>query len=225
MRQERKAGSSQPGPGTGRAALGAAAVMLTLTIWGRGLALALAGVLVGPVPALRTALTLGRAAGGDSGQAVPTEEDAAAADESGASSAIRAALTDVERYLVPLLGEDQRPADAGAVVETAYGQGSGENYIPCAAGTIKNNTSVSSAEVAAEIQNPLPFNVELNSAEPQVLVMHTHATECYRMSEGLWFVPGDGARTTDRASNMCAVGQSSPTPSTPPGSTPSTTRP
>ena len=36
--------------------------------------------------------------------------------------------------------------------------------------------------------------------------MHTHATECYRPAEGLWFLPGDGARTTDRAANMCAVG-------------------
>ena len=39
----------------------------------------------------------------------------------------------------------------------------GEKYIACAAGTIKNNTSVPSAEVAAEIQNPLPFQIQLNS--------------------------------------------------------------
>ena len=92
------------------------------------------------------------------------------------------------------------------MAETSYGQGSGEKYIACAAGTIKNNTSVSAAEVAAEVQNPLPFAIELNSPDPQVLIMHTHATECYRPAEGLWFLPGDGARTTDRAANMCAVG-------------------
>ena len=56
------------------------------------------------------------------------------------------------------------------------------------------------------MQNPLPFSIELNSPDPQVLIMHTHATECYRPAEGLWFLPGDGARTTDRAANMCAVG-------------------
>ena len=105
-----------------------------------------------------------------------------------------------------VLTDADRPADAGAVAETAYGQGSGEKYIACAAGTIKNNTSAPSAEVAAEIENPLPFAIELNSPEPQVLIMHTHATECYRPAEGLWFLPGDGARTTDRAANMCAVG-------------------
>lgn len=28
--------------------------------------------------------------------------------------------------------------------------------------------------------------------------MHTHATEDYRLSAGLWYSPGDGARTTTR---------------------------
>ena len=37
--------------------------------------------------------------------------------------------------------------------------------------------------------------------------MHTHATEDYRLSAGLWFTPGDGARSTDRSINMCAVGR------------------
>lgn len=37
--------------------------------------------------------------------------------------------------------------------------------------------------------------------------MHTHATEDYRLSAGLWYSPGDGARTTDTNLNMCAVGR------------------
>ena len=37
--------------------------------------------------------------------------------------------------------------------------------------------------------------------------MHTHATEDYRLSAGLWFAPGDGARSTDCSVNMCAVGR------------------
>nr|WP_242956887.1 MULTISPECIES: stage II sporulation protein P [unclassified Faecalibacterium] len=174
--------------------------MLALTLWGRGIALTLAGTLVGPVPALRTAFALSPAGQADSAGST--------ADSMAASSAAEAVPdTSIEQYLVELTPDDQKPADAGTVIETSYGQGSGEKYIACDAGTIKNNTSVSSAEVAAEIQNPLPFNVELNSAQPQVLIMHTHATECYRPASGLWFAPGDGARTTDRANNMCAVGR------------------
>ena len=201
MQQEhRQAKPSRAGPGTGRAALAAAAVMLALTIWGRGPALALAGALVGPLPALRTALEWGRQAAGEA----PAADSAGEAPASSTAPALDS--TAIERYLVPLLTDADKPADAGAVAETSYGQGSGEKYIACAAGTIKNNTSVSAAEVAAEVQNPLPFAIELNSPEPQVLIMHTHATECYRPAEGLWFLPGDGARTTDRAANMCAVG-------------------
>ena len=205
MRQEdRGAKPGRAGLGTGRAALAAAAIMLALTVWGRGLALTLAGALVGPLPALRTALAYGRQAGGSASGASEAAGSESAASSTAPAPALAAAA--LEHYLVPLLTDADRPADAGAVAETAYGQGSDEKYIACAAGTIKNNTSVPSAEVAAEIENPLPFAIELNSPEPQVLIMHTHATECYRPAEGLWFLPGDGARTTDRAANMCAVG-------------------
>ena len=104
-------------------------------------------------------------------------------------------------------GDDARPADAGIILEKNYPQGSGEKYIPCGTGTIKNNTRVPAAEVAAEIEGPLPFSVEWNSPDPQILIMHTHATEDYRLSAGLWFRSGDGSRTTDRSYNMCAVGR------------------
>ena len=203
MQQEhRQAKPSRAGSGTGRAALAAAAVMLALTVWGRGPALALAGALVGPLPALRTALEWGRQTAGEA----PAADSAGEAPASSTVPAPALDPTAIERYLVPLLTDADKPAGAGAVTETSYGQGSGEKYIACAAGTIKNNTSVPAAEVAAEVQNPLPFSIELNSPDPQVLIMHTHATECYRPAEGLWFLPGDGARTTDRAANMCAVG-------------------
>ena len=119
--------------GTARAALGAAAVMLALTVWGRGAALALAGALVGPLPALYTALDCLR------GSDDPQPAGSAPADPSpdggdAAGSAPAADPTAIERYLVPLQTDAERPADAGAVIETFYGQGSGEQYIPCAAG-------------------------------------------------------------------------------------------
>lgn len=113
----------------------------------------------------------------------------------------------IESYLVELLGDDARPEGAGAVIEKNYPQGSGEKYVACGAGSIKNNTRQTAADIAAEIQNPLPFGVEKDSPDPQILIMHTHATEDYRLSAGLWYSPGDGARTTDTNLNMCAVGR------------------
>ncbi len=190
------------------AALAAAAAMLALLGLRRGLALALACALAGPLPAARTVLALGRARAAQNAQSAQDTQSAepAPAESGPAPEPAQSAAIDIERYLVALRTDAEKPADAGAVIEKSYPQGSGDKYIPCAAGTIKNNTSVAAADIAAEIQNPLPFSVELNSSEPQVLIMHTHATETYRLSEGLWFVPGDGARSTDRAVNMCAVG-------------------
>ena len=144
---------------------GAAALMLTLTVFAHGLVLSLAALIIGPLPAAQTALSLSR--------------KQAASAQSGESAA------------------EALPPEVL----------SGEKYIACGAGSIKNNTRVPAADIAAEIQTPLPFQVEWNSPEPQVLIMHTHATEDYRLSAGLWFRPGDGSRTTDRNYNMCAVGR------------------
>ena len=170
----------QPSVGQGRVVpfLEAAALFLALCIFARSVVLVLAAFLAAPVPAVQTLLQLGR-------QAVQEQQ--------AAQSAAEGALAEA--------------ASAGAVQEQHFGQGSGEKYIPCGTGSIKNNTKQTAADIAAEIGNPLPFAIERNSAEPQVLIMHTHATEDYRLSAGLWFAPGDGARSTDRSINMCAVGR------------------
>ena len=107
---------------------------------------------------------------------------------------------------VPLWADDRRPADALAVVEKTYGSGSGDNILPLTAGSIKNNTRVSADAALAAAAAGLPFAVQLHSDQPQVLIMHTHATESYRRAAGLW-VPADSTfRSTDRAWDLCAVG-------------------
>ena len=172
--------------------------------------LGLAAVIAGPVPAAQTALSLSRKAvsGAAQEEAASVAEAAPESTGTAASQPEAAAPTGgIESYLVELLGDDARPEDAGTILEKTYPQGSGEKYVACGAGSIKNNTRVPAAEIAAEVEAPLPFAVEWNSPEPQVLIMHTHATEDYRLSAGLWFRPGDGSRTTDRNYNMCAVGR------------------
>lgn len=104
------------------------------------------------------------------------------------------------------LSEEEAPAGAGPVQETTYAQGSGAMFIPAGGGTIRNNTQEPASVVQAAVQAGLPFAVELGSSEPQVLILHTHATETYRTHTGLWYAPDDTARSTDRAVNMCAVG-------------------
>ena len=187
--------------------LQAAVLFAALCIFARSAALVLAAFLAAPVPAAQTLLHLGQQAV-ESRAAEPSAESAVEAASVPPEQETAAPVqTGVEQYFVALQPDEARPADAGTVTEQQFGQGSGEKYIPCGAGSIKNNTRQTAADIAAEAAQPLPFAIEKDSAAPQVLIMHTHATEDYRLSAGLWFTPGDGARSTDRSINMCAVGR------------------
>ena len=201
MRRREMAGCGHPLPFAA-----AAGLALGLALFAHQLLLTLAAVVIGPLPAVQTALSLSRKdLSENTAQAVSEPAQETQAEPAQEAPALPAG--DIEAYLVPLEGDEARPEGAGAILEKNYPQGSGEKYIPCGSGSIKNNTSVSSADIAAEITNPLPFAVEWNSPDPQILIMHTHATEDYRLSAGLWYSPGDGARTTDTNLNMCAVGR------------------
>ena len=93
----------------------------------------------------------------------------------------------------------------GEIVEEDFSIQDKTGQLTFGAGVIKNTTSVSDEEAQTYLQQENP--VQIDSEGPQVLIMHTHATEDYRLSAGLWFTPGDGARSTDRSINMCAVGR------------------
>lgn len=202
-----------PESGQGRAfpLLAAAGLLLVLTFFAHGVVLALAAIIAGPLPAAQTALSLSRKSMENAVSQVeePASEATSepfAESEPAAESTVNN-IDGIENYLVDLQDDSAKPENAGTVIEKNYPQGSGEKFIACGTGSIKNNTRVSASEVAAEIENPLPFAVEWNSPEPQILIMHTHATEDYRLSAGLWFSPDDGSRSTDRNINMCAVGR------------------
>ena len=98
--------------------------------------------------------------------------------------------------------------DAGRIRSVTLRQGSGDGYVALAAGSIRNSTEHPDADLRAAVttQN-LPFAVEKNSALPQVLIMHTHATESYQTWPDPVFDPGYTARSKSTALNMCAVGE------------------
>ncbi len=101
--------------------------------------------------------------------------------------AVQALTGNIEDYLVPLLA--RKPARRMRVLSLKnYPQGSGEKY-SFAGGQHQNNTRQTAADIAAEIENPLPFAIEPKSPDPQVLVMHTHATEDYRLRPGCGLPP------------------------------------
>ena len=150
--------------------LQAAVLFAALCIFARSAALVLAAFLTAPVPAAQTLLHLGQQAVESRAAATSAESvPEAVSAPSPAQEAAAPVQTGVEQYFVALQPDEARPADAGAVTEQQFGQGSGEKYIPCGAGSIKNNTRQTAADIAAEAAQPLPFAIEKDSAAPQVL--------------------------------------------------------
>lgn len=141
-----------------------------------------------------------------SSQPTPAPAAASAAPEQAAASEPPPAVSE-EPVPEPTAQPQPRPENAGQIVTEHYEQGEGGLYIPCGAGTIKNCTSLSAGQVADAASQGLPFSIEPGSSKPQVLIMHTHATETYELEEKDWYDPSFTCRSTDLSVNMTAVGE------------------
>lgn len=94
----------------------------------------------------------------------------------------------------------------GTITFMTYGHMSGEAYVDLdIAGQVRNVTSVSGKRVLEESRLLPDFTVKKNG-DPQVLIMHTHATESYEPYERDFYDASFNSRTTDRSMNMAAVG-------------------
>ncbi len=102
---------------------------------------------------------------------------------------------------------EECPPGWGTLLAQTYGQASGTGAVPLSSGSIKNYTSQPDSQVLAWAQAGLPFQIELNSDQPQVLIMHTHATETYNLDSDTYYDPEWGARITDTSQQVCAVGR------------------
>ncbi len=70
---------------------------------------------------------------------------------------------------------------------------------------LKNSTS-KTVDISEELQSPVGFRMEFSS-EPEVLIMHTHATESYMLEERDYFTAADATRSTSDAVNMNHIGE------------------
>ncbi len=94
----------------------------------------------------------------------------------------------------------------GTITFMTYGHMNGEAYVDLdIAGQVRNVTSVSGKKVLEESRLLPDFTVE-KDGEPQVLIMHTHATESYEPYERDFYDASFNSRTTDKSMNMAAVG-------------------
>lgn len=68
-----------------------------------------------------------------------------------------------------------------------------------------NNSTGLSIDLKSELLQPLKFKIQKGS-EPQVLIVHTHATETYMSESRDYYTASDVTRTTDNSANMINIG-------------------
>lgn len=97
-----------------------------------------------------------------------------------------------EEYQGPIIEEDMSVSDT-------------TGYLSFGAGVIKNSTSLSNEEAQQylEAENP----VQIDSDGPQVLIMHTHATESFEPYDTDTYDTRHTWRTTDNTQNIVAAGE------------------
>ncbi len=70
---------------------------------------------------------------------------------------------------------------------------------------VKNQAGLK-LDLKAELLTPLKLKIS-TASEPQVLIVHTHTTECYMNEERGYYTDSDATRTTDDTKNIVAVGK------------------
>ena len=109
--------------------------------------------------------------------------------------------------------ENQQPPDdysipeeyQGPIIEEDMSVSDTTGYLSFGAGVIKNSTSLSDEEAQQylEAENP----IQIDSDGPQVLIMHTHATESFEPYDTDIYDTRHTWRTTDNTQNIVAAGE------------------
>ena len=100
-----------------------------------------------------------------------------------------------------------QPAEnTAAVAQQTYREGSSSQYLALDSGWVRNLSGLGAEEVLDLSRQELPFDIELNSDQPQVLIYHTHATEAYLPTLRTWYGLTESFRSDQDEENMVAVG-------------------
>lgn len=97
---------------------------------------------------------------------------------------------------------------SGIIYRKHYSGYQGDEYITLPGGGLVWNCTSDSAEALAQAAEELPeLNIEFNSEEPQVLIVHTHTTESYEPYQRSYYDSSFPFRTRDPSHNMVRVGE------------------
>lgn len=97
------------------------------------------------------------------------------------------------------------PQNRGTITEKTFTADQSSLYIPLSAGYIKNSTDLSNQQVAAFLAQPLELKLDSGS-EPQVLIVHTHATESFEPFDRDFCDTSYTWRSTDNTQNVVYLG-------------------
>ena len=102
----------------------------------------------------------------------------------------------------PSAAVPEKQAGAGVVLTQQIS--AGKTFVQGVA--VKNNTK-QSVDIAAALARTPKIAFDAATADVQVLITHTHTTECYLGYDAGFFNPDDKSRTDDANANMIAVGE------------------
>lgn len=102
---------------------------------------------------------------------------------------------------------DQFPNNNGAVVRKTYTAGTTEDYINISGNAyVRNMTNLPNQTVIDAVHSRPAFTITADSSEPQVLIMHTHTTESYALSDRDYYDANYPSRNLDESRNIVRVG-------------------
>lgn len=103
--------------------------------------------------------------------------------------------------------EETPPENSGPLLRQYFGGGTSDSFIKLLNNAyIKNTTKISRDIILSASKSPPAFKIESTDA-PQVLIMHTHATESYEPSIRNYYDKSYNSRTKDNEKNVVRVGK------------------
>lgn len=135
-------------------------------------------------------------------QSVITEEQSAASESPVPTYIITQNISPDEEDLTVFNNRD------GMVEEMTFHPTEGANYLTFSGGAqVRNCTDLDNDFVMEQMNTPTDITIDLSAEEPQVLIMHTHASESYLIDDSGYYDSAYTSRTTDASQSVVAVGQ------------------